>query len=94
MLHDLQKVPTSGHVERAFLMHNRHRQGAAEPVMLGPAFQTWRSLEKLHDKSRNLPDPDIFAFDKRSVGTMGFGGDTMVEAGGRLLLPRDDAAYY
>ncbi len=46
-------------------MQNTHHQGAAEPVMLGPAFQTWRrrSLKKLHDKSRNLPDPDIFAFD-------------------------------
>ncbi|CAD7960545.1 unnamed protein product [Amoebophrya sp. A120] len=44
-------------------MQNTHHQGAAEPVMLGPAFQTWGSLEKLHDKSRNLPDPDTFAFD-------------------------------
>ncbi len=39
--------------ESVFLMQNtRHHQGAADPVkMLGPAFfQTWRSLEKLHDK--------------------------------------------
>ncbi len=41
-------------------MQNTHHQGAAEPVMLGPAFQTWGSLKKLHDKSRNHPDPDTF----------------------------------
>ncbi len=63
VLHDLQKVLISRHPQRAFLMHNGHHQGAAEPVMLGPAFQTLWSLEKLHDKSRNLPDPDIFTFD-------------------------------
>ncbi len=64
VLRDLQKVPISRHAQRAFLMHNGHQQGAAEPVRLGPAFQTWWSLEKLHDKSRNLPDPDTFTFDK------------------------------
>ncbi len=63
VLRGLQKVLTSGHAERAFLMQNKHHKGAAYPVMLGPAFQTWRSLEKLHDKSQNIPDPDIFAFD-------------------------------
>ncbi len=63
VLRDLQKVLISGHAEGAFLMQNRHHKGAADPVMLGPAFQTWWSLEKLHDKSRNLPDPDIFTLD-------------------------------
>ncbi len=42
-------------------MQNRHHQEAAEPVMLGPAFQTCGSLEKLHGKFWNHPDPDIFA---------------------------------
>ncbi len=63
VLRDLQKVLFSGHAQRAFLMQKRHHKGAADPVMLGPAFQTWRSLEKLHHiKCQNLPDPDVFAF--------------------------------
>ncbi len=72
VLHDLQKVPASGHAERAsVVMQNRHHQGTAElPVMLGPAFQTWWTLEKPHDKSRNLPDdPDTFALDNDRAET-------------------------
>ncbi len=65
VLRDLQKVPISGHAEMAFVMSNRHHQGAADSVVLDRALQTWWSLDKLHHKSRNLPepDPDIFAFD-------------------------------
>ncbi len=39
------------------------RDTSTESVMLGPAFQTPWVMEKQHDKSRILPDPDIFAFD-------------------------------
>ncbi len=59
MLHDLQKVPTSGHAEVAFLMQNRHHQGAAEPVMLGPAFQTWRSLERKEQENQEENQEEI-----------------------------------
>ncbi len=38
--------------------------------MLGPAFQTSWFMEKQHDKSRTLPDPDIFTFDKDKLPGM------------------------
>ncbi len=69
-MHNVQKVPTSGQSERAFLMQNTPHQGAAEPVILGPAFRTWGSLEKLHDKPGSLPDPDTFAVDNGTTVMM------------------------
>ncbi|CAD7974690.1 unnamed protein product [Amoebophrya sp. A120] len=40
--------------------------------MLGPALsETSWVMEKLHDKSRTLPDPDIFAFDRFPIMTVG-----------------------
>ncbi|CAD7923374.1 unnamed protein product [Amoebophrya sp. A120] len=45
-------------------MRNSHEEGLAKSVMLLCAFQTVCVVRGMHDKSRNLPDPDIFAFDK------------------------------
>ncbi len=50
-------------------MQDRHERHRAESVMLGPAFQASWVTEKLHDKSRILPDPDIFTFDMGVVET-------------------------
>ncbi len=44
-------------------MQDRHERDRTESIMLGPAFQTSWVIEKLHDKSRMLPDPDIFTLD-------------------------------
>ncbi len=65
VLHDCQKSPSFDQVGREFLMQDRHERDRTESVMLGPAFQTSWVMEKLHDKSRMLPDPDIFAVDTR-----------------------------
>ena len=45
-------------------MQDRHERDRIESAMLGPAFQISWVMEKLHDKSRILPDPDIFTFDR------------------------------
>ncbi len=44
-------------------MQDSHKKGLAGSVMLGPTFQTSWVMEKQHDKSRLLPDPDIFTLD-------------------------------
>ncbi len=44
-------------------MRNRHREALKRSVMLGHASQTSWPMQTMHDKSQNLPDPDIFTFD-------------------------------
>ncbi len=45
-------------------MRNRHRGALNKSVMLGHASQTSWPMQNMHDKSQNLPDPDIFTFDR------------------------------
>ncbi len=88
-----QKSSSFDQVGRGFLMQDRHERGRTESVMLGPAFQTSWVMEKLHDKSLILPDPDIFTFDI-AVRTTKFGvacsARSWTEVGrfGILILPR------
>ncbi len=53
-------------------MRARNEKDLAGSVMLCPARQTsWvKVMENLHDKSPNLPDPDIFAFHISEIFTM------------------------
>ncbi len=44
-------------------MQGTHWKGFAESIMLCPTYQTSWVMENLHDKSGNLPDPDIFTVD-------------------------------
>ncbi len=66
VLHDYQKSSSFDQVVRQFLMQDRHERDRTESVMLDPAFQTSWVMEKLHDKSRILPDPDIFTSDNNT----------------------------
>ena len=63
VLRDYQTSPSFDQVGRVFLMQDRHEGDRTESVMLGPAFQTPWVMEKQHDKSRTLPDPDTFTLD-------------------------------
>ncbi|CAD7944527.1 unnamed protein product [Amoebophrya sp. A120] len=44
-------------------MRNRHPEALKKSLMLGHASQISWLMPNLHDKSQNLPDPDIFTFD-------------------------------
>ncbi len=50
VLHECQKLPTFDQVRREFLMQDRHERDLSDSAMLGPAFQTSRVMENLHDK--------------------------------------------
>ncbi len=50
VLHESQKLPTFDQVGREFLMQDRHERDLTDSAMLGPAFQTSRVMENLHDK--------------------------------------------
>ncbi|CAD7937009.1 unnamed protein product, partial [Amoebophrya sp. A120] len=46
-----------------FVMRSRHQEARSKSVMRGRALQTSWVMQNMHDKSQNLPDPDIFTFD-------------------------------
>ncbi len=51
-------------------MRNRYHKALKKSVMLGHASQTSWPMQNVHDKSQNLPDPDIFASDNVSVDVL------------------------
>ncbi len=65
VLQEQQKDSNFCYAGRAFVMRNRHQESLSKPVTLGHASQTsWRT-QTVHDKSQNLPDPDIFPFNSK-----------------------------
>ncbi len=47
-------------------MRDRHHEACSKPVMLLPASDAICVIRNMHDKSRNLPDPDTSTFDMES----------------------------
>ncbi len=72
VLHDCQKLSsTFDLIERQFPVQDRHDRTLTEFVMLCPTYhQTSWVMEKLHDSSATLPDPDIFAVDMEVLPTI------------------------
>ncbi len=48
-------------------MRSRHQQALKKSVMLGHTGQTSWVMQNVHDRSQNLPDPDIFAVDREGL---------------------------